>query len=665
MDERLSTDTIVDGRYRVVERIGSGGMADVYRAEDLQLGRDVALKVLYRRFAEDPEFVERFRREASSAAGLQHPHVVSVYDRGEWGGTYYIAMEYLGGRSLKRVVQEEGPLPPALAVDLVTQILKAAKFAHRRGVVHRDLKPHNVIVDDEGRVKVTDFGIALAGASEMTQTGSIMGTAQYLSPEQAQGRVVTGQSDLYSIGVVLFELLTGRIPFDGDSAVTIALKQVGERPPAPSHIVPSIPAELDQVVLRALAKDPIERYADADAFMAALDVVARDLPAVGDDTAITAYQAGAVGGAMGAGFAAAAASDAQHTQVSGAIPAVSTFDGYAYPAAPPPEPEDDGGKRWWIALLVGLLVAAAIVGGLLLFGSDKVTVANVVGADEASAVQRLRTDGLSTEIVRRSDPRQPQGTVIGQNPQGGERLDEGEVVTLTVSDGPGTAVVPDLVGQGRNAATRALREAGFLVRERRQPSMEIGENRVIETSPESGTSLDKGQTVTLVVSTGAQRTQVPNVVGRQRDAAETALEQASLEVTIRETESDQPEGTVLAQTPAPGTRVATGTSVTITVAIAAEEVDVPDVVGDASAEAIAQLSAAGLVPNVQRREVQTPDQDDVVLEQSPRAGKRERGETVRIVIGRFSPDLDPDPVDPPATTPSNTPTTPSTTTPSP
>ncbi len=664
MDERLSTDTIVDGRYRVVERIGSGGMADVYRAEDLQLGRDVALKVLYRRFAEDPEFVERFRREASSAAGLQHPHVVSVYDRGEWGGTYYIAMEYLGGRSLKRVVQEEGPLPPALAVDLVTQILKAAKFAHRRGVVHRDLKPHNVIVDDEGRVKVTDFGIALAGASEMTQTGSIMGTAQYLSPEQAQGRVVTGQSDLYSIGVVLFELLTGRIPFDGDSAVTIALKQVGERPPAPSHIVGGIPAELDQIVLRALAKDPIERFADADAFIAALDVVARDLPAVGEDTAITGYQAAAVGGAMGAGLAAAAAADPQDTQVSGAIPAVSTYDGYAYPAGPPAQPEDDGGKRWWIALLVGLLVAAAIVGGLLLFGSDKVTVANVVGADEASAVQRLRTDGLSTQIVRRADPRQPEGTVIGQNPQGGESLDEGEVVTLTVSDGPGTAVVPDLVGQGRNAATRALREAGFLVRERRQPSTEIGENRVIETSPEAGTTLDKGQTVTLVVSTGAQRTQVPNVVGRQRSEAEAALGRARLEVTVRETESDQPEGTVLAQTPAEGTRVATGTAVTITVAIPEEEVDVPDVVGDASAEAIAQLSAAGLVPNVQRREVQTPDQDDIVLEQSPRSGKREPGETVRIVIGRFSPDLDPDPVAPTPTTPGNTPTTPSTTTPS-
>ena len=234
-------------------------MADVFCAEDQQLGRKVALKLLHRRFAEDAEFVERFRREASAAAGLQHPNVVGVYDRGEWDGTYYIAMEYLPGRSLKDVIRQEAPLDPLRAIDLTVQILKAARFAHRRGIVHRDLKPHNVMVDDEDRVKVTDFGIARAGASDMTETGSIMGTAQYLSPEQAQGHAVEPRSDLYAIGVILFELLTGHVPFDAESAVTIALKHVSEAPPAPSTFDPSVPPALEAIVLWALEKDPAQR----------------------------------------------------------------------------------------------------------------------------------------------------------------------------------------------------------------------------------------------------------------------------------------------------------------------------------------------------------------------------------------------------------------------
>src|SRR4051794_25835560 len=214
-------DTVVDGRYKVLSRLGSGGMADVFLVQDEQLGRKVALKLLHGRFAADPDFVERFRREAQSAAGLQHPHVVGIYDRGTFDDTYYIAMEYLPGRSLKQVIREEAPLDPLRAIEITIQILRAARFAHRRGVIHRDLKPHNVIIDDADQAKVTDFGIARAGASDMTETGSIMGTAQYLSPEQAQGHSVNATSDLYSIGVVLYEMLTGRVPFDGESPVTI------------------------------------------------------------------------------------------------------------------------------------------------------------------------------------------------------------------------------------------------------------------------------------------------------------------------------------------------------------------------------------------------------------------------------------------------------------
>src|ERR1700757_2573740 len=266
----IEPETIIDGRYRVISRLGSGGMADVYLAQDQLLGRFLAVKVLHHHFAEDHEFVERFKREASSAAALSHPNIVGIFDRGEWNGTYYIAMEYVAGRSLKAIVREDGALDPAVAIDIVVQILRAARFAHRRGVIHRDLKPHNVILDEEGRARVTDFGIAQAGASDMTLTGSIMGTAQYLSPEQAQGHHVSASSDLYSVGVILYELLTGVVPFDGDTAVAIAFKQVSAQPPAPSVVNPAVTPNLDAIVLKALAKDPAERFADAEEFISAL-----------------------------------------------------------------------------------------------------------------------------------------------------------------------------------------------------------------------------------------------------------------------------------------------------------------------------------------------------------------------------------------------------------
>ncbi len=287
----VATGALVDGRYRILRRIGSGGMADVYAAEDTHLGREVALKVLHRRFAQDQEFVERFRREAKAAAGLSHPNVVGVFDRGEHEGTYYIAMECLTGRTLKEIVASEAPLSQQRVVELGVQILHAAGFAHRHGVIHRDFKPHNVIVDERGHAKVTDFGIARAGASEMTETGSIMGTAHYLSPEQAQGHAVTAASDLYSIGVMLYELLTGQLPFQGESAVAIALKHLSEQPAPISQLRPDVHPALEAVVMAALAKDPAQRWQTADDF------------AEGLEAARAQIDAGANGGQSTAAFA--------------------------------------------------------------------------------------------------------------------------------------------------------------------------------------------------------------------------------------------------------------------------------------------------------------------------------------------------------------------------
>src|SRR4051794_14870006 len=268
-------DKVFDNRYRVVRKLGTGGMANVYLAEDQELGRRVAIKMLDDRHAQDDQFVERFRREAKNAAGLSHPNIVSIYDRGEAEGTYYIAMEYLDGSTLKELINKRGPTPVKIAIGYTKQILAALGFAHRNGIVHRDIKPHNVLVDDEGRLKVTDFGIARSGVSQMTEVGSIIGTAQYLSPEQARGSAVGPTSDIYSVGVVLYEMLTGEVPFTGDTPVGIMMKHQSAIPDPPSRRNPQVPRDLDLIVLRALAKNPKHRYQSAEEMSADLERVGR------------------------------------------------------------------------------------------------------------------------------------------------------------------------------------------------------------------------------------------------------------------------------------------------------------------------------------------------------------------------------------------------------
>jgi eukaryotic-like serine/threonine-protein kinase len=607
--ERLEAETVVDGRYRVLNRLGSGGMAEVYCAQDLQLGRKVALKILYRRFAEDGEFVERFRREASSAAGLQHQHVVAVYDRGEYDGTYYIAMEYLEGRSLKTIVQQEAPLDPDRAIDLTIQVLRAARFAHRRGIIHRDLKPHNVIVDADGRAKVTDFGIARAGASDMTQTGSIMGTAQYLSPEQAQGHAVSAASDIYSIGIMLYELLTGRVPFEGESAVTVALKQVHERPTPPSAYNPAVTPELEEAVMRALEKDPARRYPDADAFIAALQA-ARD----GTATAVLAPVP--------------------------PPPLEPPSEAYVYPEEPlaPREPRDG---RWWLWLLAVLVAALGLAAVLLLPGTQKVGVPTVVGADQANAEAKLRQDGFRVDTVQKT-AEQPAGQVIGQDPTGGTKAKKGSTVTLTVSAGPQQVAVPQVVGLTVSSARGRLSKAGLQASEREENSDTVAEGRVISVSPTEGQKVDKGSSVTLVVSSGKPQVEVPDVVGKSFDEAQSNLQAAGFKVTRVDKESDKEPGTVLSQNPKSGGRIDSGSTISLTVAKAPSQVPVPDVTGEDAATAIAALSGQGFVIDQQSKDVPTPDGDGVVLEQSPSGGKKaKKGSKVTIVVGKFNPDLNP------------------------
>jgi serine/threonine-protein kinase len=658
--KKIPPDTVLDSRYQVVAHLGTGGMAEVYCAQDLQLGRKVALKVLHERFAADDEFVERFRREASAAAGLQHQHVVSVYDRGEWEGTSYIAMEYVRGRTLKELVQEEGPLESQRAVDLAVQILRAARFAHRRGVIHRDFKPQNVIVDDEGRAKVTDFGIARAGASDMTQTGSIMGTAQYLSPEQAQGHAVTARSDLYSIGIVLYELLTGRVPFEAEAAVTIALKQVSEAPVPPSQINPAVTPELEAVVLRALEKDPANRFADADEFIAALDAAGSRIPSA---AAIAAAEAAA---AAAAALPAAAMAGGAPPPLPPFPPAPATG---IYPPAGPyrevqrevlaPPPPRRRRKRWPWVLTTAVLIAGLVAGlSLLLAPPPRVQVPSVVGSSILVATQRLHNEGFEVTYLRDNSDK-PRNTVIGQNPGAGSTADKGTTITLNISDGRALAAVPDVVGHGRRDARKLLGAAGFLVVEVPTPSSTVRLNHVITQDPPARAQYAQGTTVRIEVSTGPELLQVPAVTGKSDDNARTALEQAGFRVAVQQQETTKKDpGTVLAQDPGSG-RLARGSTVTITVAVQPKQITVPDVVGRSQNNATKTLSGRGFEVGVDELPVATPDQDGLVQKQSPAGGKKvDRGTTVTITIGRFNPTQVPAPGTTTPTPPASTTTTP-------
>jgi eukaryotic-like serine/threonine-protein kinase len=647
----VEPDTIIDGRYKVISRLGSGGMADVYLAEDQLLGRLLAVKLLHHHFAEDQEFVERFRREASSAAGLSHPNIVGIFDRGEWQGTYYIAMEYVAGRSLKTIVREQGALDPAVAIDTVVQILRAARFAHKRGVIHRDLKPHNVILDEEGRARVTDFGIARAGASDMTLTGSIMGTAQYLSPEQAQGHAVSASSDLYSVGVILYELLTGVVPFEGETAVAIAFKQVSAEPRPPSAVNPAVPAALDVIVLRALAKDPAQRFADAEEFIAVLLREREAMPAGRTAAVLAAAAHRPEGAAHSAPATGVIPLDGAHAG-GGALllPAAGGFD------QEPGHPARDDGRRKRMLLwaLAATLLAVGVALALLLSSSpSKTTVPDVVGQTEQSASATLRRAGLTPAPSLATSATVATGNVISQTPTQGSRVDRGTHVNIVVSSGPASAALGNVEGLTAAQALTQLRAAGFKPTSKTQPSATVPQGRVIGTNPPAGTELQVGSPVAVLVSSGPAQVHVPDVIGESQAAAEAALAAAGLTLgtVTHQAATGQTVGNVLSQAPRPGASLPAGGSVNLTVAQAPNDLAVPSVVGNSETQAAATLGEAGFKPKSVSAPTTDPAQVGLVLKQSPAAGVRARkGATVTLTVGVLGPQTTP-------TTPTTTPTT--------
>ena len=619
---------VYNGRYELHRRIARGGMADVFLARDQLLDRPVALKILFPEFATDPNFVERFRREAQAAANLSHPNIVSVYDWGEEESTYFIVMEYVEGRSLAQIVRDDGPLLPDRAADVATDIAAALGFAHRNGVIHRDVKPGNVLISPLGQVKVTDFGIARAVTTQdnLTQTGTVMGTATYFSPEQARGETVDPRSDVYSLGVVLYELLVGEPPFTGDNPVSVAYKHVQETAERPTRRNPQIPAALEAVTMKALAKNPANRYASADDMAADLRRYRDGRPVLAESMLPEEQLTAAVAPVVGATRAVPAVGD---TQMVGA-----QEQWY--------EPEPKRSPTFMIVLAILLLL---LVGGLFLVAralgvgnsTEQVRVPSVVGLTAEEATIELEGAGFTVVPTQESDPDREEGIVLRQDPEEGTELGEGEEVGIVVNSGQPPAEVPDLVGRTQEEADRLLREAGLVAKFVPVDSEDVPEGEVLSQDPPPGGELPRGSIVTVEFSSGAGEEEVPDVSGRSSSEAGNILGRAGFEASFEDEESsDVPEGQVIRTDPPAGTPLEKGSQVTVHVSSGSNTATVPSVLDLSADQATAELRAAGFTVQRVNRTTLDPDEDGLVIDQSPSGDtEAEQGATVTIVVGRY------------------------------
>ncbi|SCG61033.1 Stk1 family PASTA domain-containing Ser/Thr kinase [Micromonospora coxensis] len=557
---------LLGGRYQVGELLGYGGMAEVHRGRDLRLGRDVAIKMLRADLARDATFQMRFRREAQNAASLNHPAIVAVYDTGEetapTGETLpFIVMEFVNGRTLKEVLGVEGRLQPRRALEICADMCAALEFSHRHGIIHRDIKPGNVMLTQTGQVKVMDFGIARAlasGATTMTQTSAVIGTAQYLSPEQARGEAVDARSDVYAGGCVLFELLCGHPPFVGDSPVSVAYQHVREAPPTPSDINPDVTPAIDAIVLKALSKNPLNRYQSAGEMRADLLRAAAGRPVLATPV-MPQDETAQMGPAVAAGYP---------TQVVGA-PATRQIP------ARVGDPQRRKSSSWVIAAFaaLGVLAVIALVAALLMQPDDPETVQvpNLAGQDQAAAFAEIQKAGLvpvaGDQVFNATCKK---GTVADQSPPAGSSLEPNRQVTVNICGGPATKAVPSgLVGGTYESVKQTLEGQGFRVK-RETANSEQGKDIVIKVDPQSGTKVAEGAEITVTVSLGNIR-EVPRVIGLPQDQAEEELEDAGYRVRVIDGDEVPASevGKVTGQNPEPGSQLAKGKTVTIEIGIAA------------------------------------------------------------------------------------------------
>ena len=587
-NDPASPDSPLADRYVLQQRLGSGGMADVYCAEDLVLRRLVAVKILKPELAADPDLAERFRIEAQAAAQMSHPNIVAVYDRGTAGTSDYIVMEYVRGETLKERIRRAGRLAPEEAARIALAVLTALEAAHGRHIVHRDITAGNVLLDEAGGVKVADFGIALVGASALTRTGTLLGTSSYLSPEQAQGQRADERSDLYSLGVVLFEMLTGRLPFGGENDVAVAVQHVSASPPDPRSFVPGLPSALVAIVAEAMQKRPDDRYQSAAEFASALlraEPAGRDARGWVPPPYVSAGASPAAGAQPTAAWAlnetptrAAPVSAAATTRAAGlgdaatrlggsegeprlAMPAGAAGSGAASPRR----------RRGWRGLLI--VLALLVVGGVgwavaaaVLDAGAEVPV--LKGRAEDEAVTMVKREGLQPVVHREWADGAKAGDVARQRPAAGTEVEEGAKVDLWVSRGPLHVPAPNLSGKTAAAATSAIQELSLTARQRKAASETAPEGQVFRQKPAVGTEVERGATVTFWVSSGPPLIAVPDVVGLESAAAVSALQAAGFEASIDYVFGwGADPGYVVGQDPAPGTRLRGGDEVIVEVAV--------------------------------------------------------------------------------------------------
>lgn len=641
----------INGRYKIIGNIGSGGMANVFLAHDLILDREVAIKVLRFDFQNDQSAIRRFQREALAATELVHPNIVTVYDVGEEDGMQFLVMEYVKGMDLKRYIQTHYPVPYLQIVDIIQQILSAVALAHQHRIIHRDLKPQNVLINEDGVVKITDFGIAIAlSETSITQTNSMLGSVHYLSPEQARGSMATNQSDIYAIGIILYEILTGKVPFDGESAVTIALKHFQDEIPSIRIYDKNVPQSLENVVLKATAKEPADRYKTADEMRADLDTVLSpdrlneprwEPHALMDETRVlTPVEA------------------AQVETPPVEEPVAETAADQAEESAKPKKKK----RKRWLLLPVIMVIALLGIGSYFLFGGGRgdVAIPEVNGQTEAAARAELEAAGLQVadEVEEIEDDEVEAGNVVKTDPPEGNEVKKNSVVTLYISSGTKKITLDDYEGRSFDDVKKELIDLGFdedRIKEELESSDDVDEGDIISQSPAAGREVSPAEDeITFKVSSGPDSFAMDNYYGMTEADARAALTSRGVDrsqIEVNYQSSSQPSGTIIAQAPATGETVVTSqTTITLTVSSGQEMVNVPRIVGKSQADAEADLNEAGLDSTFEEEEGYN---DTVpaghVVRVSPGAGTSvEVGSTVTVTISRG-----PEPDDSSSSTPSS------------